>query len=288
MKTAKILAIVALFAAFSTKALCQDYKTIDGLKYKIFNPHKGPKPTMGDKANCDMLFYGESDTPMFNSIKTHQIIPIPIQAFQFKGDLMEGIQLLSVGDSAEFLVNGDSVAKLAGPNGHIRAGSKLKYILVLRSISTKEDQAAELKKQELKAAHQDIADEDIIKDYIKANKIEGMKRTPSCLYYKITQQGTGPIAVKGQTITAHYTGKFLDGKVFDSDKDRPGPGFQFTLGQHGVIEGWDEAFALMNKGSKATLIIPSKLAYGANGGGPIPANAVLMFDVELVDIGASK
>ena len=279
MKTVKIIAIVAIFAAFTTKAFSQDYKTIDGLKYKIYNPHKGAKPAMGDKVTVDLIVYDDRDSMFYNSFETHKLIPIPIQKSQFKGDLLQGIELLSIGDSAVFLISTDSIAKLAGKNNTLRLGATMKYVVVLRSISTKEDQQAEMIKNAQKAQQQDQLDEKIITDYITANKIEGMKRTSTGLYYKITQQGTGPIAVGGQAITAHYTGKFLDGKVFDSDKDRPGPGFQFTLGMHGVIEGWDEAFALMNKGSKATIIIPSKLAYGANGIGPIPANAVLMFDV---------
>lgn len=276
MKSIKILGIIAVIAAFSSHAIAQGYQNVDGLQYKLFGKHQGQKPVMGDKAMCDLLFFGDNDSLVFNSIDKHQLIPIPIQKSQFKGDLLEGIQMMNVGDSAVFLVNGDSVAKLAGPQGHIKAGSKLKYIIVLRSIF---DEKAEAEKQKLQAE----TDESIIKDYIKKNNIEGVKRTDDGLYYKVTQEGTGETPNKGQTITAHYTGKFLSGTVFDSDKDRPGPGFTFTLGYHQVIGGWDEAFGLMKKGEKATLIIPSALAYGPSGTGPIPANAVLLFDVELVD-----
>ena len=274
MKTVKIFAILALFAAFSTKALCQDYKEVDGLKYKIFNPHKGPKPHMGDKAVSDMIVYDDNNTLLFNSIEKHQLIPIPIMKSQFKGDIIEGVQLMSVGDSAEFLISSDSIikiAKAAGQASSLKPGSHMRYILVLRSIFNDSVQAE--------------IDDKIIKDYIKANKIEGMKRTADGLYYKITQEGTGDLPKAEQNITAHYTGKFLDGKVFDSDANRPGPGLEFPLGMHRVISGWDEAFGLMKKGSKATLLIPSKLAYGPSGNPPVIApNAVLMFDVELVDI----
>ena len=278
MKTVKILAIIAFLAGFSSKALCQDYQTVDGLKYKIFNPHKTPKPVMGDKAMCDLIVYDDKDSMFFSSFDRHQIIPIPIGKSQFKGDLLEGLQLLSVGDSAVFLISSDSVnklAKLAGNQAGLRPGSTMKYIVVLRSIFNEVEQSK--------------IDENIIKDYIKANKIEGMKRTDDGLYYKITTEGTGAVPAKGQNITAHYTGKALDGKVFDSDANRPGPGFSFMLGYHQVIGGWDEAFGLMKKGAKATLIIPSKLAYGPNGNPPvITANEVLLFDVELVDIKADK
>lgn len=267
MKFLKVLLISAISLAFISRASSQDYQVKDGLKYKIYKSNPGRKPVLGDVVMVDLLFFGDHDSLIFNSIDKKQIIPIPITASQFKGDLMEGLQLLSIGDSAVFLISGDSIAKIAGPSGaSIKKGSWMKYVIKVHNITNEADQAK--------------ADESLIKDYIKNNKIDGMKRTPDGLYYKITEDGKGDLPKEGQKVSAHYTGKLLDGTTFDSDK---GAGFSFTLGQHQVIAGWDEAFALMHKGTKATLIIPSKLAYGTRGGGPIPANAVLIFDVELVD-----
>lgn len=107
--------------------------------------------------------------------------------------------------------------------------------------------------------------------------------TPSGLQYIVTQKGTGtetPSA--GTTVKAHYTGKLLDGTKFDSSLDRGEP-ISFPVGQGRVIKGWDEAFLTMTKGEKRVLIIPAALAYGPSGRGPIPPNATLVFDVELVD-----
>jgi peptidyl-prolyl cis-trans isomerase A (cyclophilin A) len=111
------------------------------------------------------------------------------------------------------------------------------------------------------------------------------KRTPSGLYYIIDVQGTGAVAQPGQTVVANYTGTlFDDGKKFDSSLDRGTP-FEFPLGQHRVIAGWDEGFGLFKVGSKGKLIIPSNLAYGARGaGGVIPPNADLVFEVEMLGV----
>jgi FKBP-type peptidyl-prolyl cis-trans isomerase len=81
----------------------------------------------------------------------------------------------------------------------------------------------------------------------------------------------------------HYTGTLLNGTKFDSSRDRNQP-FEFTLGQGQVIKGWDEGIALMNVGGKATLVIPSNIAYGQQAQGAIPAYSTLVFDVELLDV----
>ena len=107
--------------------------------------------------------------------------------------------------------------------------------------------------------------------------------TPSGLMYVVTGKGTGEDFPKpGTMVKAHYTGKLLDGKKFDSSYDRGEP-IRFPVGQGRVIKGWDEAFLGMTKGEKRTLIIPSDLGYGVHGRGPIPPNATMVFDVELVD-----
>jgi peptidylprolyl isomerase len=100
--------------------------------------------------------------------------------------------------------------------------------------------------------------------------------------------GTGASPKPGQICVMHYTGWLYEngqkGKKFDSSVDRNEP-FEFPIGQHRVIAGWDEGVATMKVGGKRTLIIPPALGYGARGaGGVIPPNATLMFDVELLAV----
>jgi FKBP-type peptidyl-prolyl cis-trans isomerase len=107
--------------------------------------------------------------------------------------------------------------------------------------------------------------------------------TPSGLKYVVVEEGTGDkTPSKGATVKAHYTGKLLDGSKFDSSYDRGQP-IEFPVGSGRVIKGWDEAFLSMKKGEKRVLIIPPELGYGPAGRGPIPPNATMVFDVELVD-----
>ncbi len=114
---------------------------------------------------------------------------------------------------------------------------------------------------------------------------EGMEKTESGLKYKISKKGSGPNAKKDDLLSVHYSLQLVDGSEIDSSFTRGNP-IEFTCGVGQVIKGWDEAMQLLNKGSKAILVIPSELGYGAigAGNGVIPPNATLIFDVELVDI----
>lgn len=136
------------------------------------------------------------------------------------------------------------------------------------------------------AAKKKLADDLAAKKAVWDTKVKAKfptaVKTASGLYYVVDKQGNGPLAKKGQTVTAHYTGTLWDGKKFDSSVDRGQP-FSFPLGQHQVIDGWDEGFGLLRIGSKGKLIIPSYLAYGERGaGGVIPPNADLIFEVEMI------
>jgi len=109
------------------------------------------------------------------------------------------------------------------------------------------------------------------------------EKTASGLMYQVVTAGNGDEKPNpGDTISAHYTGMFLDGRKFDSSVDRGEP-ISFPVGTGRVIRGWDEALLDMKKGEKRILIIPPDLAYGSKGRGPIPPNSTLVFEVELLD-----
>ena len=112
--------------------------------------------------------------------------------------------------------------------------------------------------------------------------------TPTGLQITDTKVGTGAAPKTGQICVMHYTGWLYQngakGQKFDSSLDRGQP-FEFPIGTHRVIAGWDEGVATMKVGGKRTLVIPPALGYGARGaGGVIPPNATLIFEVELLDV----
>lgn len=111
---------------------------------------------------------------------------------------------------------------------------------------------------------------------------ENVMTTASGLQYEVIEEGSGAQPKAGDDVTVHYTGKLIDGTVFDSSVERGEPA---TFGVTQVIPGWVEALQMMKEGAKWRLFIPSALAYGPNGaGGIIGPNATLIFDVELIKV----
>lgn len=136
---------------------------------------------------------------------------------------------------------------------------------------------------------QKATDDKILADFFAKNKITA-KKAPSGLYYTINKAGNGEKPKFGKHVTMNYIGKLTDGTRFDGNVDEKfnlvqgREPFVFTLGVGQVIRGWDEGVKLLEKDSRATLYLPSWLAYGQNGvSGLIPPNSVLIFDVEVVD-----
>lgn len=121
------------------------------------------------------------------------------------------------------------------------------------------------------------------KEYLANNaKEEGVKVTESGLQYLVVKEGNGKKPGPNDVVTVHYTGRLIDGTVFDSSVERGEPA-TFAVGQ--VIPGWVEGLRLMSEGSAYRLFIPSELAYGEHGTGPIQPNSTLIFDVQLLKVG---
>jgi FKBP-type peptidyl-prolyl cis-trans isomerase len=110
-----------------------------------------------------------------------------------------------------------------------------------------------------------------------------VKTTESGVKYETVKQGSGTVAKAGSRVTVQYIGTLEDGRKFDSSRDRDKP-FEFTVGKGDVIPGWEEGVAGMKMGEIRKLIIPPAAAYGAQGKGPVPPNATLQFEIELLNV----
>jgi FKBP-type peptidyl-prolyl cis-trans isomerase len=221
------------------------------------------------------------------------------------GSIEEAMSLLLPGDSAVFRFNADTAfAQMRQPvPPFVRsAGNGLRLTIVPKELVTMDEmqarqQAMMAEQQKMMAEQQRgakaraakllVQDDATIQAYLKEHKLNlKAKKTPGGTWYVITKPGTGAQPKPGQTVSVKYRGTILaTGKEFDSSAKHGDTPFEFTLGQGQVIQGWDQGIAALPKGSKATLYIPSPLGYGERGAGAdIPANAILSFDVELVNI----
>lgn len=273
--------------------------TPSGLHYVIHTPGKGMLPKPGQKVRVNytgMLLNGKVfDTSIEEVAKTHGKYH-PQRTYQpFAFDLGrgrvikgwdEGIALLKPGAKATLLVPSYLAYGERGAGNDIPPNSVLAFEVELVGIVGVTD-IAKLK----------IKEKIIIDKYLAQKGIKNAQSTPSGLHYVIKKEGNGVKPKPGQKVRVNYTGMLLNGKVFDtsladvakkSGKYNPQRTYQpyaFTLGKKQVIRGWDEGIALLKPGTKATLLIPSYLAYGERGaGGDIPPNTVLLFEVELVGV----
>ncbi len=170
----------------------------------------------------------------------------------------------------------------------IEKDDKLNKVEIIRvgadAEAFKSDQAAFdalIASQEERAREKELAAMEEAMEQIKGQWPDAIT-TDSGLKYVVVEEGSGETPAPGTMVKVHYTGKLLDGTKFDSSVDRGQP-IDFPVGQGRVIKGWDEALLSMKKGEKRVLIIPASLGYGPAGRGPIPPNATMVFDVELID-----
>ncbi len=285
----KKLILISAVAMALLQSCGDGFKTTDdGLTYKIHTENEGAKITEGDYISMDMIYSYHSDSldkdsVLFNTYEQGRKVDLMIMKPTFKGDLMDALMLCTAGDSMTCKINADSLftRTFGFPRPEfIPAGSPITFQLKINKVTPKAKLQEELDREK---ATQIGAEKKIIDQYIADNKLQA-KATGTGLQYIITREGTGIMPQSGDTVVVKYTGKLLDGKVFDSSEGREA--IRFPIGEGQVIPGWDEGIALLKKGAKATLVIPSHLGYGPNGagGGVIPANATLLFDVQLIDV----
>ncbi|MFT4062912.1 MAG: FKBP-type peptidyl-prolyl cis-trans isomerase [Edaphocola sp.] len=267
-----------------------------GLEYKLIKKGTGTfTPAIGDGISFH-ISQRINDSLLMSSAAQNGGKPVEfvLQESKMKGDLTVGIMKLHAGDSAVFRIKLDTIAARTQQPvpAWAKPGSYLYFDVGLVGIKSKAELEAERKlaqeQAEAMAKVQRATDDSLIQDYLKSKGIANAQKTASGLYYTIHEPGAGENAKVGQKVTVNYTGQLVNGEKFDSNVDsafghvQP---FTFDLGKHSVIQGWDEGVALLNKGAKATLYIPSALGYGPRAAGPkIPANSVLVFDIELVEM----
>ncbi len=277
----------------------------NGMLYDIIVDKSGPQIMPGDFVSLNLTFKNDADSVLGSTYDNGTPYMSLFQKPQQKGDIFSGIEMLSEGDSAIIKINIDSLTK-----GHPRPanlkGKYQVYTVKVEKVIQKgnlSDQVFQGRAQAYYTSVMDVVKKEAqkaepgkIQKYIKDNKLN-VTKTDSGLYYAVTKPGAGDKPVAGDTVVVNYTLKLASGKAVETSVKsdavkyklpvnpmNPYKPIRFPIGQKGMIKGWDQGMQLLNKGAKATLVIPSSLAYGAQGNQQIQPYTPLIFDVELVDI----
>ena len=200
----------------------------------------------------------------------------------YEGDMFAALRTMHVGDSATFIFDGPKFFEnMMNPGQEYEFGEDPLYLDVkLYGLMKKADFEKAKAEFEAQLANRKGLEKIEIDEYLEKNK--DLKQTPIGIYVKNVKKGSGAKVEPLQTVKVHYTGRFVDGTVFDSSVERGEP-FTFTVGAGQVIPGWDAVVSDMKVGDKVTVLIPSELAYG-EGSRSIPPYSPLVFDIELLEI----
>lgn len=285
-------------------------KAENGLNYKFYNQDEnGVKPKEGDGVAFSFVIkqYSKDSTLVDSKQVTADgsgIFKYLLPKSSFTGSIEDALGMMSKGDSASFIISADSFflrtqrAKELPP--HIKPGEHLAVFLKVTEVKSKEEIEADNKKAqaEMEKKMQEFQEKEKATwdKYLADNKIT-QKPTESGLIFIETKKGTGPKAKEGDVVKVAYTGRLMDGTMFDTSSEadakagniyyegRPYQPYELTLGAHMVIAGWEEALLKMSKGSKAKVLVPSSLGYGPQGNGPvIHPYAPLTFELELAEL----
>lgn len=259
-----------------------------GIYYLETKKGSGKSPFKDGYVTANYTVYLLGGAKLFSTLERGEPVDFKFGSqFENKG-FQEVISMMKEGGKANAIVPSSMAFGAQGAGSVVPAFSTLYYEIELVKIMSNDEfeakQADKTAKKQAESAQKEKGEGAAIQKYLKDNNLTPTTTLPSGLIYIEKEAGKGPKAVNGKKVKVQYTGKLLNGTVFDSSVERGQP-YEFPLGQKAVIEGWDLGIALMKEGGKATLIIPSKLAYKDKGAGDaIPPFSPLVFDVELVEV----
>jgi len=269
-----------------------------GMLYNIHNDKSGPNVKPGDFISANVIIKNDADSVLFNTYETGRAASTLIPPTHGRGDITEGLLLLSEGDSAtiKILLDSQKTPKPVGFKGkYVTYDIKVEKVIAKGTLTEQVFQGNITTYLKGAADKFKAAEPAKIKNYIADKKLT-VTTTSTGLNYVITKPGSGPLPNAGDTVIVNYIGKFVNDKVFETSiKDEavksktfnpmaPYTPIPVVVGMHKVIEGWDQGLMLFNKGTKATLVIPSDLAYKDQGNQIVGPYTPLIFDIEVVNI----
>jgi len=239
-------------------------ETDSGIRYAVLTPGDGEMPELGEIAAVNFKGWLEDDT-LFAASQPGVPVEFIVGEEQIIPGWDEAVQLMEVGETTQFVIPPElALGETGSGDGFIPPDATLTFELELVSVSPPPPTPTP-------APPPTSVDEE---DYTV---------TDSGLKYYVLEEGDGDEVEEGDSVAVHYRLWLEDGTQIDSSYDRGAP-FEFIVGAGQTIPGWDEGVALLKQGDVAQFVLPPELAYGETGSGPIPPNANLIFEVEVVAV----
>lgn len=300
MKKQIKMAAMLVAGAMMLAACGSGFKTTEsGLMYKFEKQNKSAQQVQdGDVLVGEMTIKFDTTVTFSNVGNATRIM----QATKsFDGDLYEGLLMMHVGDKATFAIEADTLAKFLQANQmppyyEAGKGMKIYYEISLQDIVTKDEIMQEQANYMSEMQQRQQSEPEAIANYINNNNIK-VKPNADGLYVIVKKKGNGPKVAAGKKVAINYTGRLLDGTMFDSSVEsdarrgniyadgRTYEPLTYTVGQMGLIKGWEDGIMGQPEGSILQLVMPSSLGYGSRGAGEmIPPFSPLVFDIEIVSV----
>lgn len=273
--------VLTLAAAVMLLVSCNKMETTEsGVQYKIYTHDESARAV----AEGDILLMNlristqNSDSVILETYSDNSPRYIPAN----EPVLTEALLMLAKGDSAEMIVNADSLFKKSFGSEKPAGMANETHVRFVVTVVDIFNQAEMQQKQMQQMGEFMMKDSVASEQYLST--LQNVQTTPSGLKYIVVKKTSGKAVAKGNKVSMLYRGTLLNGQEFDSNMDGAAPPFEFSVGLGQVIPGWDEGVSMMHEGEEYKFIIPWKLAYGERGAGPIPPFSSLVFDVKLVKI----
>ncbi|MDR0438425.1 MAG: FKBP-type peptidyl-prolyl cis-trans isomerase [Bacteroidales bacterium] len=291
MKKAVITVLAMIFGISVCMAQNLDgfTQTKTGLHYKFHIKTDNPRAQLGDIIIAEIWAYLDDELEYANIGGPEPMFQV--MESQHPGDLMEALQMIGKGDSVTFVFNMDTLRKY-NPPGSLDGIKSVFYTIKVEDVYTEDEFWKKMEEDQIRGEAEEATK---LKAFISEQGIT-VEPNDDGVFVIITTEGDGRPISRGETITINYVGRFLDGTIFDTSlediakehdiykSDRSYEPLSFQVGAGRIIPGMDYAVLGMKTGTKATLIIPSNMAYGSRAQGTIPAFSTLIFDIEIVDV----
>lgn len=275
-----LLVLILFFYSCSTDF--EGFSSLDsGLKYKIIESNPGlPRAQIGDVLVLDMIYKNDKGEVVFSS---HELGRAYLRELKEPahpgGSIEEALAMMNLGDSAIFKINAADFyiysENFKTIPGYLKENEIYTFYIRFNKIEDRESSRRRLIEQ----YHKDEETEmELLRSYLKRANIT-VEPQPSGFYFIEQRKGSGELIKTGDLVEIFYTGKLVDGRVFDTNYGRRPLQFRVGFGQ--VIPGLDHGIRLMREGGQGKMIIPSSLAYGQRGSGDILPFSTLIFEVEV-------